>query len=129
MIFIDLNLRSRSLRSCHICQWVKYGMPSKMSGHLYHEVDCSNCYGQIFYPHHIFFQYICPKFGHQANPGGVCLVSSKENQIEAGAAQFGKGISSISCTLWSDLVLTMSFTKVKLLKCIYYFSLCERGTQ
>ena len=54
-------------------------MPSKMSGHLYHEVHCSNLYGNIFYPNPSFFQYICPKIGHQANPGVVRLTVSRKN--------------------------------------------------
>ena len=53
-------------------------MPSKMSGHLYHEVDCSNFYGQI-YSQPIFFQYICCEIAHQANPGVVCLTGSRKN--------------------------------------------------
>ena len=48
-------------------------MPSKMSGHLYHEVDCSSFYCIIFYPQPIFFKYICTKIGHQANPGWSAL--------------------------------------------------------
>ena len=52
-------------------------MPSKVSGHLYHDVDCSNFYGQISNPY--FLYYMCPKFGHQANPGAVSLVGSRKN--------------------------------------------------
>ena len=51
-------------------------MPSKMSGHVCHELDCYNLCGQILYPKHIFFQYICPKIDHQANPRVVGLTSS-----------------------------------------------------
>ena len=51
-------------------------MLSKMSGLLYHVVDCSKFYGQIFYPQPAVFQYICSKIGHQANPGVICLTYS-----------------------------------------------------
>ena len=49
--------------------------PSKMSCHLYHVVDCSKSYGQIFYPSPSFPQQIRPKIGHHANPGVVCLLN------------------------------------------------------
>ena len=48
-------------------------MPSKISCHLYDEVDCSIFMATSPTLNPYFFQYICPKIGHQANPGMVCL--------------------------------------------------------
>ena len=54
-------------------------MPSKMSGHLYQEVYCSIFMAKSFTLNPSFFQYICPKIGHQTNPGVVCLTGSNKN--------------------------------------------------
>ena len=55
-----------------------------MCDRLYYEVDCKHFSGQIFNPQSIFFQYICPESGHQANPGVVSLTGSIKNVFPNG---------------------------------------------
>ena len=55
-------------------------MSSKMSGHLYHEVDCQNflC-PNLLPPTHLFSSI----FALKVNSGVVCLTGSTKNQTVA----------------------------------------------